>query len=434
MPRGRSKRARLAPRGRLSSPRSAISCCAWAGRCSRSSATRARLEFKDSESAVWRARLQASGEHLQRAARAVGRIDVTGLPDVPYVGTGWLVDKNTIVTNRHVAREFGRRTRGGFTFKKGSGAKPMTASIDFLEEAGRAEQLEFPIVEILHIEDETGPDFALLRVEDRSGGTGARVADPARQLARAARAAGRRDRISRPGQPGARRAADAVDLRRRLRQEAAGAGTDHQGAAGRRVPRLLDARRQLGIGACSTWRRARPSACTSPAAFSKPTTRCRRRSWRPVSSRFCGRGPGGRPGVPHRLPSRQPVVTPATQAGTPAEPELIVEGVPADYVGRTGYDPAFVGPKIPLPVVRNTKDVLTFPWNGRQETVLKYQHFSVVMSRSRRLCIYSAGNIDGSTPRRFKRPSWRLDARIPTEPADHGRNATGTNRCSRAGT
>ena len=128
-----------------------------------------QLEFKDSESAVWRARLQASGEHLQRAARAVGRIDVTGLPDFPYVGTGWLVEKNTIVTNRHVAREFGRRMRGGFTFKKGSGARPMTASIDFLEEAGRAERLEFPIVEILHIEDEAGPDFALLRVEDRSG-------------------------------------------------------------------------------------------------------------------------------------------------------------------------------------------------------------------------------------------------------------------------
>src|SRR6185503_1041895 len=129
-----------------------------------------RLQFKDSDSVVWRARLQASGEHLQRAARAVGRIDVTGLPDVPYVGTGWLVEKNTIVTNRHVAREFGRRRRGGFTFKKGSGSGPMTASIDFLEEAGGAEQLVFPIIEILHIEDDRGPDFALLRVEDRSDG------------------------------------------------------------------------------------------------------------------------------------------------------------------------------------------------------------------------------------------------------------------------
>ena len=74
---------------------------------------------------------------LQRAARAVGRIEVTGLPGFAYVGTGWLVDKNTIVTNRHVAREFGAADGGRFTFKQASGARPMTAAIDFLEEAGR---------------------------------------------------------------------------------------------------------------------------------------------------------------------------------------------------------------------------------------------------------------------------------------------------------
>jgi len=63
--------------------------------------------------------------------------------------------------------------------------------------------------------------------------------------------------------------------------------------------------------------------------------------------------------------------------------------------------------------VKNKKDVLTFPWKGRQESVLTYEHFSVVMSRSRRLCIYSAVNIDGGTPRRFPRPPWRFDGRIP---------------------
>ena len=33
------------------------------------------------------------------------------------------------------------------------------------------------------------------------------------------------------------------------------------------LPRLLDARRQLGIGACSTWRRDRRWGCTSPGRF-----------------------------------------------------------------------------------------------------------------------------------------------------------------------
>ncbi len=51
-----------------------------------------QLEFTDAHSEVWRSRLQAAGDHLQRAAGAVGRIDVIGLPGVPYAGTGWLVE------------------------------------------------------------------------------------------------------------------------------------------------------------------------------------------------------------------------------------------------------------------------------------------------------------------------------------------------------
>src|SRR5688572_20773838 len=107
----------------------------------------ARLDFKDSESAVWRSRLQTSAPILTRAAQAVGRIEVTGLPGYTFVGTGWLVDRNTVVTNRHVAESFARRSRGGFTFKQGTGDRPITADIDFLEEAGRIRQREFPILE-----------------------------------------------------------------------------------------------------------------------------------------------------------------------------------------------------------------------------------------------------------------------------------------------
>jgi len=128
----------------------------------------AQLEFKDSESAVWRSRLQASSAQLQRAAGAVGRINVADRTDVPYVGTGWLVEKDAIATNRHVAMEFGQKGRGGFTFKSPHGSA-SGVSIDFLEEAGRPDELSFPIVEILHIEDDDGPDFALLRVGEARG-------------------------------------------------------------------------------------------------------------------------------------------------------------------------------------------------------------------------------------------------------------------------
>jgi hypothetical protein len=88
---------------------------------------------------------------------------------VPYVGTGWLVEKDAIATNRHVAREFAQGRRDRFTFKKEHGSASTGVSVDFLEEAGRTEELSFPIVEILHIEDDDGPDFALLRVGESRG-------------------------------------------------------------------------------------------------------------------------------------------------------------------------------------------------------------------------------------------------------------------------
>jgi endonuclease G len=126
-----------------------------------------------------------------------------------------------------------------------------------------------------------------------------------------------------------------------------------------------------------------------------------------------------RRGKPGRPPSRP-------RPGPPKhdDPPLVVgepifalgpfeEGVPADYVDRRGYDATFVGPEVPLPRVVDPHDVLTFAWQGGVERELKYEHFSVVMSRSRRLCVFSAANVDGAQPRRFKRPSWRLDPRIP---------------------
>ncbi len=63
---------------------------------------------------------------------------------------------------------------------------------------------------------------------------------------------------------------------------------------------------------------------------------------------------------------------------------------------RRGYDPRFLGIAVPLPEVSNHADVASFaaPGGGRSE-VLAYTHYSVVMSRSRRLPLFAACNIDG---------------------------------------
>src|SRR5215211_6251549 len=78
----------------------------------------AQLTFDDADSAVWKSRLTEARPHLMRATGAIGRIEVEG-HSLAWLGTGWLVAPETIVSNRHVAGEFGRDTGTTFVFRKG---------------------------------------------------------------------------------------------------------------------------------------------------------------------------------------------------------------------------------------------------------------------------------------------------------------------------
>jgi endonuclease G len=122
------------------------------------------LEFRDAESKVWKQRLTGAREQIRKPILAVGRIDLVGHPDYSWVGTGWLVRPDIIATNRHVAELFARRLGDALTFRLGTAQRPMSASIDFLREADNEEQLAFRIQDVLYIEDDDGPDVALLRV------------------------------------------------------------------------------------------------------------------------------------------------------------------------------------------------------------------------------------------------------------------------------
>ncbi len=130
----------------------------------------AQLVFDDPDSVVWKARLERAASHLTRAASAVGRIEVDGHP-LSWVGTGWLLSPDTIVTNRHVASEFARRRGTDFVFRPALRGGSMSASIDFIEELERTDSLVFRLERVLHIEDEEGPDISFMRVSPASGQT-----------------------------------------------------------------------------------------------------------------------------------------------------------------------------------------------------------------------------------------------------------------------
>ncbi|MDN7244608.1 DNA/RNA non-specific endonuclease [Planococcus shenhongbingii] len=88
------------------------------------------------------------------------------------------------------------------------------------------------------------------------------------------------------------------------------------------------------------------------------------------------------------------------------------------YSGAAGYDPAFLGQgfEIPLPILNDERQSdIAETADGKK--VLDYTHFSIVMSKSRKLAYYSAVNIDGSQLIEVKRENdkWYFDPRIPEE-------------------
>ena len=83
--------------------------------------------------------------------------------------------------------------------------------------------------------------------------------------------------------------------------------------------------------------------------------------------------------------------------------------------GGTGYDKAFIGIDLPLPVAATTtiRNDLIGADGGR---VAHYTHFSLSLRKSKRLAAYVGWNIDGEiTKPDSKEAEWQIDPRIPAE-------------------
>ena len=105
--------------------------------------------------------------------------------------------------------------------------------------------------------------------------------------------------------------------------------------------------------------------------------------------------------IPRAVPSE-------TASGLPTSEEADFPS--SRWADVDGYDPNFLSAPMPLPLPQNNEDVNEV--NGRPD--LPYMHFSVVMSRSRKLPLVTACNVDGTSIRRLKRRgSWRFDPRLP---------------------
>jgi hypothetical protein len=85
--------------------------------------------------------------NIERTLPSVGRIELSGHPEFDWVGTGFLIAEDIILTNRHVAKDFCQGGKGGrWVFEPG-----IESWIDYREEFGTFESAEFVLTEVLGI-------------------------------------------------------------------------------------------------------------------------------------------------------------------------------------------------------------------------------------------------------------------------------------------
>jgi Trypsin-like peptidase domain len=114
--------------------------------------------------------LNGHRDRIKASIARVGRVEVDGHPDYEWIGTGFLAGLQAIITNRHVAREFARADGDRWTFETG-----MSAALDFNEEHGALQPLEFAITGIVGIHERF--DLAVLEVA-QTGGANQALPDP----------------------------------------------------------------------------------------------------------------------------------------------------------------------------------------------------------------------------------------------------------------
>lgn len=406
------------------------------------------LEFADREdSVVWKERVEAAKPFLDGAIRAVGRIELTG-GAYDWIGTGWLMNESVMVTNRHVAQEFAMRDGAGFVFTMGENG-PIGASVDFLQEIRNERKLVFRLVRPLFIQEAPGPDVAFFEIEVRSGNES--IARPV-SLAPQSRTTNSVAVIGYPAYDS--RIPDGALMERiygsiyNKKRLAPGAVTrvdparilhDCTTLGGNSGSVVLDLEtgQALGLHFSGAFLTANYAVRADVVAklFSdvrsgrvRPEVRKLPPPAPPVGS-ATGTPPGGRSAsvtipltitvtlgeVPAAPPPSPPAPAHPDDGSGAIEGE---EGRAEDYDDREGYREDFLGKrmKVPLPSIEaGARDILKYDSGGRQDSVLRYQHYSVVMSKSRRMCFFSAVNIDGNLSKKSARVGWKWDPRIPRE-------------------
>ncbi|MEP2707639.1 MAG: DNA/RNA non-specific endonuclease [Roseibium sp.] len=328
---------------------------------------------------------------LEEIAKNVGRVDLLNHSTMEYVGTGWLIAEDIVVTNRHVAWAFALpRWEGGWEFGPGAFGRPLRVEMDFLRQKVQppAARRRAEATQILFVAPPEQPDMAFLRV----------IPDPALEPIELLTGPVGSDRavaaVGYPAWDGERNDAALMDeifgRPYGVKRFCPGIinGTDSDGVAilgdyaslgGHSGSPVLDLEtgKAVGLHFAGVFRETNYAVTADFVAAALRNL--------------------GAPQVPVDV----------------MDASAITEAV--DLTGRAGYDPDFLGSdglSVPLPDLGSRKADLA-PVEGDANDILRYTHFSVLQSKSRRLPMLTAVNIDGEKAIRLKRKgSWRLDGRL----------------------
>lgn len=350
----------------------------------------------------WKSRLHPTKTRLDRAIRSIGRIEVPALA-IPHVGTAWMIADGVAVTNRHVALTFAQpASRGRFEFRSTPIGEAFRGSVDFREEASQAAPFEVDVTEILFIADplETEPDIAFIRLRARDGRPlppplvlyegeprpkqwivtiGYPAEDPRNPYLDQARIF--------EGVFNVKRLAPGEVMATHDRDIFSHDCTTLGGSSGSVV---LDVESGHALGLHFGGEYLSANYALSSTGIRKALERSRRR-------------------VRVRRPEPQPAGVAEIQVEAP------------DLRGRRGFNERFLGTgerRVPLPKLSANLSAQAVDVAGSGSNpgryLLRYEHFSISMHAQRRMAIYTAVNIDGSTLNRLKRGQdrWVKDPRI----------------------
>lgn len=359
--------------------------------------------FEVPESDVWKTRLEPYRKVIERRIPSVGRVEFKFHPRFKWGGTGWLIAENLIITNRHVAELFALKTANAVVISRNSLGTTIEVSIDFnAEYQTNKTSIEATVEEVVYMADQGYPDIAILKLS-----AGARMLEP---IPISSSDLVANTELAIIGYP-------AYDPYRNPLKPA-------------EVSRIF--------GDIFEYKRLSPGLLLNevvhPGVFSHDASTLGGNSGSVVLDIKTGQAVGLHfSGVFHQenyavsaktildvlsktnlVVHRAAVPTKIPDSSLSAEEELIqVEGLVESYEDRRGYVDNFLENfSVPLPDISEKNQILKFL---KEEFVLKYHHFSVVMNKDRRMCFYSAVNIDGAKAYKTKRPGWRLDPRIGAE-------------------